>query len=122
MPLGALVVNRVHRASSIRRVSAAARERLAAGGADARLLADLLEQHEALERLAGGERDRIAELAGSLSGVDLVQVPLLGDDVHDLAGLRRLGVHLFDGQDARPATAGGGRAATSARRGDGQGR
>ena len=122
MPLGALVVNRVHRASTIRRVSAAAHERLAAGGADARLLADLLEQHEALERLADGERDRIAELAGSLSGVDLVQVPLLGDDVHDLAGLRRLGAHLFDGHGAGPATAIGGRAATGGRRGDGQGR
>jgi hypothetical protein len=25
----------------------------------------------------------------------VVQVPLLADDVHDLAGLRRLGAHLF---------------------------
>jgi anion-transporting ArsA/GET3 family ATPase len=120
MPMGALVVNRVHRASTIRKVSAAARDRLAAGGADARLLADLIEQHEALERLAGGERDRIAELAGSLSGVDLVEVPLLADDVHDLAGLRRLGGYLFDSRRAGGETAAGGRAATGGRRGDGQ--
>ena len=127
MPLGALVVNRVHRSSGVRKVSAAARERLVAGGADARLLADLLEQHETLERLAAGERDRIVELTGSLPGVDVVEVPLLADDVHDLAGLRRLGGHLFDGQgDWRTTAATGGRAAgggrtqASARRSDGQ--
>jgi anion-transporting ArsA/GET3 family ATPase len=122
MPLGALVVNRIHRASTVRKVSAAARDRLAAGGADARLLADLLDQHEVLQRLAVGERDRIAALAGSLSGVDLVEVPLLADDVHDLAGLRRLGGYLFDSQLAGSATAAGGRAATGGRRGDRQGR
>jgi anion-transporting ArsA/GET3 family ATPase len=127
MPLGALVVNRVHRASNVRIVPASARERLAAGGADARLLADLLEQHEALERLAAGERDRIVELTGSLPGVDVVEVPLLADDVHDLAGLRRLGGHLFDGQGdwrttATPGrrAAGAGRAQAAARRSDGQ--
>jgi anion-transporting ArsA/GET3 family ATPase len=116
MPLGALVVNRVHRSPGIRKVSTAARERLAAGGADARLLADLLEQHEALEQLAAGERDRIAELTGSLPGVDVVEVPLLADDVHDLAGLRRLGGHLFDGEgDWRTAATTAGRAAGSGR-------
>ncbi len=95
MPLGALVVNRIHRAAPIPQVPAAALERLAGGGADDRLLADLVEQHQALERLAASERERVAELASAVQGVGVVEVPLLADDVHDLAGLRRLGEHLF---------------------------
>jgi anion-transporting ArsA/GET3 family ATPase len=95
MPLGALVVNRIHRAAPIPQVPAAALERLAGGGADGRLLADLVEQHQALERLAASERERVAELASAVQGVGVVEVPLLADDVHDLAGLRRLGEHLF---------------------------
>jgi len=95
MPLGALVVNRIHRAAPIPQVPGAALERLAGGGADGRLLADLVEQHQALERLAASERERVAELASAVQGVGVVEVPLLADDVHDLAGLRRLGEHLF---------------------------
>src|SRR6266536_753767 len=72
MPLGALVVNRIHRAAPIPQVPGAA-----------------------LERLAASERERVAELASAVQGVGVVEVPLLADDVHDLAGLRRLGEHLF---------------------------
>jgi anion-transporting ArsA/GET3 family ATPase len=97
MPLGALVVNRIHRAAPIPKVSAAALHRLGDAGADGRLLADLVEQHQALEVLAASERERIAELVRQVRGVDVVQVPLLADDVHDLPGLRRLGDHLFAG-------------------------
>jgi anion-transporting ArsA/GET3 family ATPase len=97
MPVGALVVNRIHQAAAIPKVPAAAVQRLADGGADARLLADLVSQHQALERQAAGERERVAELARAVPGVDVVQVPLMADDVHDLAGLRRLGAHLFGG-------------------------
>jgi anion-transporting ArsA/GET3 family ATPase len=97
MPLGALVVNRIHRTAPVPKVSAAALHRLGDAGADGRLLADLVEQHQALELLAASERERIAELARQVRGVDLVQVPLLADDVHDLPGLRRLGDHLFPG-------------------------
>ena len=31
----------------------------------------------------------------TVPNLGVVQVPLLADDVHDLAGLRRLGAHLF---------------------------
>jgi anion-transporting ArsA/GET3 family ATPase len=95
MPLGALVVNRIHQAAVIPKVPATALGRLADGGADGRLLADLVSQHQALEREAACERERIAELAKSVPGVEVVEVPLMPDDVHDLAGLRRLGAHLF---------------------------
>jgi anion-transporting ArsA/GET3 family ATPase len=95
MPLGALVVNRLHQAAPIPAVPATALRRLAGDGADGGLLADLVEQHQALERLAAIERERVAELAKAVPGVDVVEVPLLADDVHDFPGLRRLGDHLF---------------------------
>jgi anion-transporting ArsA/GET3 family ATPase len=95
MPLGALVVNRIHRAGSVPEVPAAARARLAAAGADGRLLADLLELHDALETLAAAEQRRVRDLLETVPNLGVVQVPLLPDDVHDLAGLRRLGEHLF---------------------------
>ncbi len=95
MPLGALVVNRVHRAAPVPEVPAEALERLQGDGADGRLLATLLEQHRALETLAATERRRIAGLAEAVPGASVVEVPLLADDVHDIPGLRRLGAHLF---------------------------
>jgi anion-transporting ArsA/GET3 family ATPase len=103
MPLGALVVNRVHRAAPIPQVPAAAIQRLSDGGADGRLLADLVEQHQALEELATSERERVAELAKAVRGVAVVQVPLMADDVHDVPGLQRLGGHLFGGSDGTAA-------------------
>jgi anion-transporting ArsA/GET3 family ATPase len=95
MPLGALVVNRIHQARPVPEVPAAVRRRLAADGADGRLLADLLELHDGLETLAEAEQRRVRELLASVPNLGVVQVPLLADDVHDLAGLRRLGDYLF---------------------------
>jgi anion-transporting ArsA/GET3 family ATPase len=95
MPLGALVINRVHQAAPVPRVAAAAIERLKGEGADGRLLADLLEQHQALATLAAAERERIAGLAETVAGVGVVEIPMLADDIHNVAGLRRLGTHLF---------------------------
>jgi anion-transporting ArsA/GET3 family ATPase len=97
MPLGALVVNRVHRAGRVPAVAAGPRARLAAGDADARLLADLLEQHDALEALAAAEQRRIGELLAAVPSLAAVQVPLMADEVHSRKGLRRLGAHLFAG-------------------------
>jgi anion-transporting ArsA/GET3 family ATPase len=95
MPLGALVVNQVHRAAPVPEVPADQLERLQGAGADGRLLATLLEQHRALEALAATERRRIAELAETVPDLGVIEVPLLADDVHDIPGLRRLGAHLF---------------------------
>jgi len=97
MPLGALVVNRIHQADPVPEVPPAARRRLAEGGADGRLLADLLELHERLEALAAAEQRRIRALLATVPNLGVVRVPLLADDVHDLPGLRRLGGYLFAG-------------------------
>jgi anion-transporting ArsA/GET3 family ATPase len=104
MPLGALVVNRIHQAGKVPAVPQAARQRLARlPGADGRLLADLLELHEGLEAVAAAEQQRVRELLAAVPNLGVVRVPLLADDVHDLAGLRRLGSHLF--ADAAAAAA-----------------
>jgi anion-transporting ArsA/GET3 family ATPase len=95
MPLGALVVNRVHRAVPVPEVPAGQLGRLRGAGADGHLLAILLERHRALEALATTERRRIAELVETVPDIGVVEVPLLADDVHDVPGLRRLGAHLF---------------------------
>jgi len=95
MPLGALVVNRVHRAGPVPEVPPEVVAKLAAGADDARLLADLLTQHQTLEALAAAEQRRVRELTASVPSLPTVQVPLLADDVHDLPGLRRLGAQLF---------------------------
>jgi hypothetical protein len=103
MPLGALVVNRIHRAGPVPEVPAADRRRLAGGGADGRLLADLLELHDGLEALAAAEQRRVRELLATVPNLGVVRVPLLPDDVHDLPGLRRLGAYLFADAAAEPA-------------------
>ncbi len=95
MPLGALVVNRVHQVHELPAVPEPALARLAEGDADARLLADLLAEHAALAALATAEQRRIARLLAGVGSLPTVQVPLLADDVHDVAGLRRLARHLF---------------------------
>ena len=106
MPLGALVVNRVHQVEPLPPVPAAPRERLAADGADGRLLADLLAQHGALQELAAAEQRRVRELLATVPSLGAVQVPLLADDVHDLPGLRRLGAHLFPARERDQAALG----------------
>ena len=62
---------------------------------DERAVADLLELNDGLETLAEAEQRRVRELLASVPNLGVVQVPLLADDVHDLAGLRRLGDFLF---------------------------
>jgi anion-transporting ArsA/GET3 family ATPase len=107
MPLAGLILNRVHAASGTQ-VSAArslaAAETLEAayaapdgGGAPpagnpaAALSAAALRLHA--ERMSLGERER--RVAGSFTSVHpavpVIEVPALPDDVHDLAGLRRVG-------------------------------
>jgi anion-transporting ArsA/GET3 family ATPase len=98
--LGAVVVNRVHRAASLPRVSAAARKALAAaGGRDpgAKLLGALLDAHRRQATLATAERKRIGGLLAAAPGAGAaqVQVPLLGEDPTDLPGLRALAGHLL---------------------------
>ncbi|MDQ1706591.1 MAG: hypothetical protein QOF18_2957 [Frankiaceae bacterium] len=109
MPLAGLVLNRVHTSAasglSVER-SLAAAESLDKSG-DSPLTAAVLRIHA--ERLATAARDRrMAErFTASHPDVPVVQVAAQASDVHDLAGLRRIGGELANGPEAtapvRPA-------------------
>jgi anion-transporting ArsA/GET3 family ATPase len=104
MPLAGLIVNRVHSAGAVRLSAArslAAAETLEtlspnggvaiASSASNSVTAAALRLHA--ERMHLGERER--RVAGSFMSthpaVPVVEVPALPEDVHDLAGLRRVG-------------------------------
>jgi anion-transporting ArsA/GET3 family ATPase len=106
MPLAGLILNRMHTAGASRLTAArslAAAETLETaypggdgpaetpGGNPAALTAAALRLHA--ERMSLGERER--RVAGSFRAVHpavpVVEVPALPEDVHDLAGLRRIG-------------------------------
>ena len=106
MPLAGLILNRVHapsgtQVSAARSLAAAETLEAAAAVADggeapagnpaAALSAAALRLHA--ERMSLGERER--RVAGSFTSVHpavpVIEVPALPEDVHDLAGLRRVG-------------------------------
>jgi anion-transporting ArsA/GET3 family ATPase len=80
-PLAAVVVNLVHPAPGAVHVPDGVTGDLA----------DLLAAHTDLTAIAVGEAVEIDALAAVAGGATLVRVPMLDDDVHDLAGLARLG-------------------------------
>ena len=108
MPLAAVVLNRVHRSAapelSVQRALASA-ETLDETG-DAPLAAAVLRVHA--ERLAAATRDEhtAARFAGAHRAVPLVQVAAQAGDIHDLDGLRTIGVELANGPEASAPLAG----------------
>ncbi|MET0468449.1 MAG: ArsA-related P-loop ATPase [Aeromicrobium sp.] len=97
MPLAGLVVNRVHDESAAG-VSAADAEsaspRLAQGKAVERRTAELLDVHAERMRLAERENRLRERFSAAHRNVEVVPVPALDTDVHDLEGLRVIGDHL----------------------------
>jgi hypothetical protein len=59
--------------------------------------------------LALAERDRanVAHLAAELGDAEVIQVPYLDDDVHDLAGLMEVNRYLFAAGAGEPAALAG---------------
>ena len=94
MPFGALIVNRV-------------REPVAADAGDPQLESELAEAlgpklarkvlHDVEDRNQLAERDarNIERMRSELRGGELLTVPELSGDVHDLGGLAAVGHHLF---------------------------
>jgi anion-transporting ArsA/GET3 family ATPase len=91
-PPAAVIANRVHPpfhpapSASRRRLSAAARA----------ALVELEANWAELQAVADGEAAVLAPLTDRLADVPVATVPLLGTDVHDLAGLAEVADHLFD--------------------------
>ena len=97
MPLAGLVVNRAHRTAT--RLTAgqalAGAERLdQAGGHDR--TAGLLRVHAELAQRVAAEQRLVARFAAAHPSVPRVEAPAQATDVHDLAGLRRIGAGLAE--------------------------
>ena len=105
MPFGGMIVNKVHfegaAARRRRRPRAGPRggaRRRGPGGARGREPRDF-------RALAERDRANIERLAAELGGSDVIQVPYLDDDVHDLAGLMEVNRYLFAGGTEERAAA-----------------
>jgi anion-transporting ArsA/GET3 family ATPase len=73
-----------------------------AGSALSALVANLSE----LDEVADREEDAFAHLAERMAPAPIGRVPLLGTDVHDLAGLATVADHLFGTAEERPGQVG----------------
>jgi anion-transporting ArsA/GET3 family ATPase len=95
MPLSGLVLNRVTTVPasglSASRARAGAEERAAQGD---RLTAGLLTLHADLASLAERQRRLARRFVVGHPGTPVAEVPALAEDVHDIAGLRRVGAAL----------------------------
>jgi hypothetical protein len=114
MPLAGVVVNRMHRAvnglSAERATELAAQlEELPKPTADDLTTADVLRVHALQMGVAGTEAGRLVEFVEAHPGVAIATVDAFGEDVHDLAALRKLAAALTaqpasDSVTAQPAS------------------
>jgi anion-transporting ArsA/GET3 family ATPase len=103
LPFGGVIVNKVH-------VGAAAGSPDGAGLRTelARLLGDesladrVAENFADFQTLAARDARNIDHLAAELHTSEVIRVPYLDEDVHDLAGLQRVNSYLFAPEGARP--------------------
>lgn len=94
MPLAGLVLNRMHR-SDVSGLSADRSAEAASELADTSpLMARVLEVHELLMRRVGREAKVAAHFTDQFPLVPIAQVPAQPTDVHDLVGLRTVGLAL----------------------------
>ena len=102
MPLAGVVVNRVHRTGAPQLTaerSVAAAEVLEQHGG-AKLAAGVLRLHAERVALAARERRIVAAFSAGLPAVPIVEVEAMATDVHDIDGLRQIGLELAGRQPA----------------------
>jgi anion-transporting ArsA/GET3 family ATPase len=92
LPFGGAVVNRMNEGPSGEEVDVSGDLEALLGEKLGRKVARNFEDHR---RLAEHDRAQVARLARELRGEPLICVPLLDDDVHDVAGLAAINEHLF---------------------------
>ena len=98
LPFGALVVNRVHpHFGDDIGVKPRQIARLEKGEAETRLLAKLLENHEAFMRLVRREEENLETLARKVPRHRWARVPYLEQEAVDFSGLVAISDRLFDG-------------------------
>jgi hypothetical protein len=93
LPFGGAVVNRLNE-GPVEEADVEADVEALLGGKLGRKVARNFEDHR---RLAEHDRAQVKRLARELRGEPLITVPLLDDDVHDVAGLAAINEHLFAG-------------------------
>ena len=94
LPFGGAIVNKVHfegAADVDGELAAALADALGDPGLAARAVAN----HRDFRALAARDRANVERLAAELGTRDVIQVPYLDDDVHDIAGLVDLNRYLF---------------------------
>jgi anion-transporting ArsA/GET3 family ATPase len=86
LPLGGVIVNRVHPEAPLAD-EAGARDALAEAIGDEDLVERILDAHKARSILAGRDRANIDALRAGSPGTPVLEVPELNDEIHDLDGL-----------------------------------
>ncbi len=94
LPFGGAIVNKVHFAGATH-ADGELESALADALGDPGLAARLVANHRDFCALAERDRANIEWLAAELGRPDVIQVPYLDDDVHDIAGLVDLNRYLF---------------------------
>ena len=101
MPLAGVIMNRVHRTAvpqlSAGRALAAAETLEGEGGQAAALAAGVLRTHAQRMQAQRGEQQKLAGFGLAHPRVRTASAPAFAEDVHDLAGLRRLAAALCEG-------------------------
>jgi anion-transporting ArsA/GET3 family ATPase len=108
MPLAGVVVNRVHHASAGLSAEQATDIADELAGLPDRTPADatttgLLRVHALQMTVAATEQGRLEEFTAAHPAVQVATVDAFGEDVHDLAALRKLAASLTQGSKAQPA-------------------
>jgi anion-transporting ArsA/GET3 family ATPase len=88
LPLGAVVVNRVHTTTAPGAAANDSADALATVIGSEDLVERVRAAHAARRLLAGRDRENIDELRAHSPGVPIFEVPELSDEIHDLDGLR----------------------------------
>ena len=102
LPFGGVIVNKVHpdelgdqrhrSPATLRRAAAA---QLAEAGVDPNLAGRVADAFLAYQALAERDRENVRALARRLGPEELLEVPFLDHDVHDVPGLVQVEPHLF---------------------------
>ena len=88
MPFGGVIVNRMHLEADVDDPAVPA-------GVDPDLERRLIENFEDFHALAQRDRRNVEELTAGLGERELIIVPYLDEDIHDLAGIEAVNDHLF---------------------------
>jgi len=94
LPLGAVVVNRIHEGGE-GASRAETTKALIGAGASKDLAGRIVTSFADRNALAERDEENIDRLSGEIGDAPLIRVPEQSDEVHDLAGLLGLGSHLF---------------------------